>query len=429
MSNKDEIHQRFKIAVNEIFGAENVVMAFVHGSMAREDWSSVEFNERGSDVDLFICVEHLNDEQRFKFEAWYNELNQELGLVPSDRFPIELMTEIELRKSQEKLPKIQIAMAGNSHETWDALSWSEYIARPTLEKFGRSPEVIEELSQTAKKHTDKWGDQVLDNLNNMHHAEMFHRTGKLFVPWAQKLVSFLANEPEIGLHYDKYKKRYVANEGVSSHSLTGALRRFSEQIPLDTITDPDQLRAMKRTYVIDEVEGLHIDAIAKFMSDPESAVSIKDHQSTRLLADFPEQWKSQLLGELSNKHSQYVFGDTLGHLIDWHTDFPDKRLRNGIQSEPVLGAIRYPLVNDTYIELSDDWIQRQIAYRMLWKELSITELFDKDKIVVAEHGSGTGDNSALIAQGWPGVEYRLANGSIGARYGHACNQTGNPTTA
>lgn len=345
-----EYFQRhFENTVNEIFGEENIAMAFIFGSIIR-GYSSYKAGYN-ADLDMFICLDDNtpNKEQKISnFRKWYTEFHLAHGLKPDDKWPGEIMTVSELDTALERQNKIQLKLHHNSDQTLDTVAWAPMIVEPSLKKLGNPSEI--KRYQDWCTYSKAWIKQVMDILDNkMPSQEMFHRTGRFITPWLRGLINEL--EDKVNLQYSS-KRGYYCPSGTNQNYLHKVLNEYSNSNPIKTINDPKELRKLKYNIIVDQHDGVDIKAASVFLSNPafliynpeeypkyKKPVSIfsntsvdskieREIQNISILFNsqndndelylLPLKWKKEIIEDLVSSHPNDIASYTIRGIIDWY---------------------------------------------------------------------------------------------------------------
>ena len=344
-----EYFQRhFQNSVYEIFGKDNVAMAFLFGSVVR-GYSSYKPGHN-TDLDMFVCMyDDIPDkEQKVNaFRKWYKEFHIEHGLKPDDEWPGEIMTVSELDEALNRQDDIRLKLHHNSAKTLDTVAWAPMIIEPSLEKLGNPDEI--KRYQDWCTYSKTWIQQVMNILDDkMPLQEMFHRTGRFITPWLKGLIQTL--EEKVDLQYSSQRGYYCPSH-ISQKNLYDVLSSYSEANPIRTINDPVELRKLKYTIIADHLNDIDIKSAAVFLSNPgflledvrdypkyKKPVSIFSDVSasyiTRESGSIPQSssqsndnddlsllpihWKKEIITDLVKSHPNDIASYTIRGIIDWY---------------------------------------------------------------------------------------------------------------
>jgi len=147
----DGFGRAFESALERAFG-ENLVFAFVFGSFAKG------FGRQGHDIDTFVCVERIVEEEALRYSASMRELHDVHGCVVDERYPFELVDEARLERMTREAPTLVLDLDDNDADTFDLVTWVQVLSDAktcrigSLAKLQRYEEIFAGIPERWKAH-------------------------------------------------------------------------------------------------------------------------------------------------------------------------------------------------------------------------------------------------------------------------------------
>jgi acyl-CoA reductase-like NAD-dependent aldehyde dehydrogenase/predicted nucleotidyltransferase len=145
--NKSIIKQ-FENKSVKIFG-KNLVFAFICGSFARKKLTPK------SDLDMFICVKKINQEEKIKFHKWYLSIHSKHNLDPDLDFGEEIMTYDKLISKIEKIKNYKPSTIINERDIYDGIVWAGMLSGKQIGLFGNKT-IFNKLKNESFKICNHW---------------------------------------------------------------------------------------------------------------------------------------------------------------------------------------------------------------------------------------------------------------------------------
>ena len=327
-------HSHFSEMIRECFGINNIVMAYLFGSIIRKYANFTPGS--GADLDMFVCLEDDTPDLKLKisnFRSWYKDFHVSHGLSADLEYPGEVMMRSQLDCALSRQSTVNIKFHNNSLETLDTVSWAPMIIEKSLKKIGKEKDILK--YQKLCNYDKKWIESVLNKLEFcIPPQEMFHRLARFFIPWIREFSSYLAKT--IDLKYDQHYGYYCPIK-TTHLDLYNAISYFCESNPIITENNQKKLRQWKNRIIIDFMDDIDISAFSVFLSNPESILSAyhlcekysksydknfqlvkdKNHIQYRI-AGFTLKWQKEIITDLRYNHPIDIASYTMRGIIDWY---------------------------------------------------------------------------------------------------------------
>lgn len=157
---KNVLFNEYKTYIQELF-KNNLQFSFVFGSYAKG------IEKISSDIDMFICLQELNEELNKKFREWYFKYHYMYGKIPDFYYPGEIITEEKLNDIIRINKNIEINIKNDS-DTFDALFYTQILTDKKREIIG-SKELLMNYCTEFNKFIPSFCNQIYELLdkNNM----------------------------------------------------------------------------------------------------------------------------------------------------------------------------------------------------------------------------------------------------------------------
>lgn len=161
----DRIEHDFRGKVIEIFGHDNVVCAFIFGSVAKKLAITGK-----SDIDTFVCLKARSVVKERVFIEWSKSWQKNHGFIPDNVYPSEIVTleQLEEALSPENLEQIHLSLDSNAEHIFDTVIWAQIINDKKLAFVGGSEGGIwlSKLAKNSKPFLRSLAEQVVNDLSS-----------------------------------------------------------------------------------------------------------------------------------------------------------------------------------------------------------------------------------------------------------------------
>lgn len=150
----NQIEQKIKKAIINLYGEENIKAAFITGSLAAGKARS------DSDVDIVVCYSDTivsPKTKKRKFVSFYFDLHKELSRTPDDISPGEILSFTELSNAVRKIEHIKPSAVLTERTDFDAICWAGMLVSKRIVLIPNTKD-IEELVSVARAVVNKWAE-------------------------------------------------------------------------------------------------------------------------------------------------------------------------------------------------------------------------------------------------------------------------------
>lgn len=153
---KTLLYLEFKTNMTQIF-SNDLLFSFIFGSYAKNR------QKQTSDVDMFGCVDNINDNTLEKFKEWYFKFHYKYGLFPDFVYPGEIITREKLEDIINKNKDIEFNLA-NSSAVFDSIFYTQILTDKKTSFIGNERLLLQYEIQ-LKKYIPDWCNQIFDLLS------------------------------------------------------------------------------------------------------------------------------------------------------------------------------------------------------------------------------------------------------------------------
>lgn len=147
-----EISQRFEAKVPGLIG-QSLVFGFIFGGFAK-GYATISH-----DIDMFICVRHLDADSVSRFRHWYFDIHREFRLTPDLNDPGEVLTLADLEKRIAFLEITPLRKEIETYYEYEAIVWADVMSEAKIAIVGDVSELAE-LEFRCKELAKRWRNEV-----------------------------------------------------------------------------------------------------------------------------------------------------------------------------------------------------------------------------------------------------------------------------
>lgn len=161
---KNILYLEIKSEIIRIFNNE-LLFSFIFGSYAKNSYNQT------SDVDIFACIDKINNKKIDIFREWYFKFHYKYGLFPDFIYPGEIVTKERLNEIIKKNKEIEFKLY-NSSDVFDSIFYTQILTDQKTNIFGDEKKLLYYEFET-KKYIQEWCVQIYDLLikNDMIKSE------------------------------------------------------------------------------------------------------------------------------------------------------------------------------------------------------------------------------------------------------------------
>lgn len=153
-----EFVPHFKEQIPHFF-KENLIFAFICGGFAKG------YADKNHDIDMFICVNSLENHQIDHFRDWYFKIHKHYNLPYDEDCPGEIMTFHKLRASLDLIKELTITtFAIQEYELYESIVWGDMLSDKIIGKTGNLS-LLNKLLAECSGYPQKWKKQILNMLS------------------------------------------------------------------------------------------------------------------------------------------------------------------------------------------------------------------------------------------------------------------------